>query len=269
MENHGNKVATEAPYAYKFTSFTLDAPTYLQWLAGRLLGKDEPGPPAKLVRVSTLTSLRQAAFLVPDTDLIINATGLGSQDVAESADKDMYPIRGQTVLVWAPRIQNKEEAHCVSMIGKNGASYVIPRARSGRVILGGTFHARQSNPLTPDPAVTERILKDAVQLAPELLPKDVDPSSPDAWKHIEVIRVNIGVRPAREGGARVALDSTPMKVHGKRVGIIHTYGIGTYGNKSPNYLGPAGYQASYGIAAEVCELAELWENGHGSRAARL
>lgn len=215
----------------------------------RSLGKLSRKPPARLIRVSTLPSLQSAAALVPDASLVVNATGLGSQDMPEASESLAYPIRGQTVLVHAPRFRDMDTAHCISKIGSGGASYVIPRARSGFVILGGTFHARVSNPLTPDPAVTERILKDAVLLAPELLPENVDAHDPNAWKSVEVVGVNIGVRPAREGGARVELDSKPVYVGHRPVGVIHAYGIG-----------PAGYQASHGIAAEVCDLAEKWES---------
>ena len=79
-------------------------------------------------------------------------------------------------------------------------------------------------------------------------PEHVRADDADAWKSLDVVGVNIGVRPARAGGARVALDEQPLEMHGRRVGVIHAYGIG-----------PAGYQASHGIAAEVCEWADRWE----------
>lgn len=228
VDSPKNDATRSAPYAYKFRSFTLDAPQYLQWLAARVQSPDGPHAPARIVRVSTLNSLAQAAALVPEAELLVNATGLGSQDLQEVKDGSMYPIRGQTVLVKAPRFQDAQHAHCVSTITPNGASYVIPRARSGQVILGGTFDVRRTDKLVPDATVTERILKNAVLLAPELLPEGVDPTAPDAWTKIEVLKVNIGVRPAREGGARVELDATPLRVGARNVGVIHAYGIGTW-----------------------------------------
>lgn len=240
--------AAEAPYMYKFRSLTLDAPRYLRWLATQVTCPGGQGPPGKIERVTTLRSLKTAVDLVPRASLVVNATGLGSQDIPEAAETQAYPIRGQTVLVHAPRFRDANVAHCASKISSQGASYVIPRARSGYVILGGTFHKHVSNPLTPDQQVTERILKDAVQLAPDLLPEHVRADDADAWKSLDVVGVNIGVRPARAGGARVALDEQPLEMHGRRVGVIHAYGIG-----------PAGYQASHGIAAEVCDWADRWE----------
>lgn len=231
-----------------FRSLTIDAPRYLQWLVTQLTKPEENAPPARIIRVTKLSSLRRAAELVPRAALVVNATGLGSQDILEANEQHAFPIRGQTVLVYAPRFREAGTAHCVSKISSQGASYVIPRARSGYVILGGTFDKYQSTPMTPDPQVTERIMKDAVQVAPELLPPHVDARNPDAWKALEVVRVNVGIRPAREGGARVELDTNALDVGTRKVGVIHAYGIG-----------PAGYQASHGIAAEVSALADQWQ----------
>lgn len=181
------------------------------------------------MRISTIGTLQSAAALVPNASVLVNATGLGSQDIREAQETGAYPIRGQTVLVRAPRFRDAQVAHCYSKISKEGATYIIPRARSGLVILGGTFDARNTSTLTPDPAVTERILKNAIDLAPALLPEGVDPQSPDAWKKLDVVAVNIGVRPAREGGARVELDRRGLAMPGHRVGVVHAYGIGMYG----------------------------------------
>ena len=79
-----------------------------------------------------------------------------------------------------------------------------------------------------DSAVTERIIKNAIDLAPALLPDAVDPKASDAWTKVDVATVNIGVRPAREGGARVELDPHALQLAGRRVGVVHAYGIGAY-----------------------------------------
>ena len=251
--------AKNAPYLYEFRSLTLNVPEYLNWLVRRLTEKNDlEGPPVKLVRITKLASLHTAAYLVPDANLIINATGLGSQDLLETQDKGVYPIRGQTVVVSAPRFRNVETARCWTKIVNGESTYIIPRARTGHVILGGTFDVRQSDCMIPDAKVTERIIRDSVELAPELLPEGVDAMAPDAWKHAKVLRVNTGLRPAREGGARVELDSTPIRGPRHQVGVIHAYGIG-----------PAGYQASYGIAQEVVQFAEEWERNQQQLSARL
>ncbi|WFD34019.1 D-amino-acid oxidase [Malassezia cuniculi] len=260
VENHP-LARPEAPYAYEFRSLCLSVPNYTKWLVAKLQGEmPEPaGPPVKFARVTTLESLEAAAHMVRGVSFIVNATGLGSQDLGDVKDKSVYPIRGQTVLVNAPRFRDPNVARCVNFMNGSQTVYVIPRALTGHVILGGTFDANVSNPMLPDPKVTERILKDAVACVPELLPEGVDPKDPEAWRKVSIVRVNIGIRPARKGGARVELDSVPVKVGGRPVGVIHAYGIG-----------PAGYQTSYGIAAEVVDLAEQWlARGRARGRARL
>ncbi|PKI83943.1 hypothetical protein MVES_002269 [Malassezia vespertilionis] len=238
-----------APYLYEFRSLCLNVPLYLQWLVSKLEEdcSDFTAPPVRFVR-AYLPSLASAASYFSDAKLIVNATGLGSQSLDDVRDPAVYPIRGQTVLVWIPQFRDSKYTKCYSSIGKHGAIYIIPRARSGEVVLGGTFDVRNTNSLLPNAAVTERILKDAVKVAPELLAQGVDPNSPDAWKSIKVLRENVGVRPAREGGARVELDQHSIQADGRTVSVIHAYGIG-----------PAGYQASHGIASEVGQLANEWQ----------
>ncbi|KAI3626872.1 hypothetical protein CBS14141_000873 [Malassezia furfur] len=249
------KSTDEAPYLYEFESMGLNVPRYLQWLVKRLSEphKDLPGPPVRFLR-GYVPSLKAAAELVPGASLVINASGLGAKNLEDVRDDKMYPIRGQTVLVYAPRFRDPKVARCYSRITKDGATYVIPRARSGQVILGGTFDVRKTDTLKPNADVTDRILRNCVELAPELLPETADPNDPTAYVTVDVLRNNIGVRPAREGGVRVELDK-PLQVDGHEVGVIHAYGIG-----------PAGYQASYGVAAEVGALVDEWRSTHGPRA---
>lgn len=228
-ENHHLSMP-EAPYAYEFRSLCLSVPNYTTWLVEKLLGKmpAPASPPVEFIRVPTVESLEAAAHIVRGASFIVNATGLGSQDLREVKDKSLYPIRGQTVLVNAPRFRDENVARCINFTNGSHTVYVIPRARTGHVILGGTFDAKVSSPMLPNPAVTERILKDTVSRMPELLPSGVDASTPDAWRKADVISVNVGIRPAREGGARVELDPKPLIVDGRTVGVIHAYGIGVY-----------------------------------------
>ena len=226
------------PYVYKFRSLCLHVPKYTQWLVAQL-ERDMPppaGPPVEFVRIAAASSLRAAAQVVKDATLLVNATGLGSQDLADVRDEKLYPIRGQTVLVNAPRFREESVARCINSLSGSGPSYVIPRARSGQVILGGSFDVRQTRPLTPNNQLTERIIKDAIRQAPELLPDGVDPQDPDAWKKLDVIRVNVGVRPAREGGVRIELETKPISLEGRQVGVIHAYGIGTYSQRDARTL---------------------------------
>ena len=247
------KSSQEAPYLYEFRSLGLNVPRYLTWLVQRLNEphKDLPGPPVRFLR-GYMPSLKAAAELVPGASVVINASGLGSKSLEDVRDDKVYPIRGQTVLVYAPRFRDPKYTRCYSRLTKEGATYVIPRARSGLVILGGTFDARKTDSMLPDAEVTERILKNCTELAPELLPDYVNPNDPTGWVTLDVIRNNVGVRPAREGGVRVELDK-PLSMHGRDVGVVHAYGIGTC------YINPP----------RSCWLSsQLWRCCRGRRAGR-
>ncbi|WFC99292.1 D-amino-acid oxidase [Malassezia yamatoensis] len=251
------KTTEQAPYLYEFESLGLNVPRYLEWLVMQLKqpSNGSSGAPVRFLR-GTVPTLKAAAELNPQATIVINATGLGAKNLGDVRDEKVYPIRGQTVLVYAPKFRDAKVSHCYDYRTPQGTNYVIPRGRSGQVILGGTFDARKTDTLVPDADVTRAILKKCAELAPDLLPDHVDPKDPDAWVTLDVLSNNIGVRPAREGGVRVELDK-PMSIDGREVGIIHAYGIGTC---STYDSGPAGYQASYGVASEVVDLVTQYES---------
>ncbi|SNX86808.1 related to D-amino-acid oxidase [Melanopsichium pennsylvanicum] len=237
-------------HAIRYKSFTISVPLYTQWLVSqltspqpKLLNPSRAGPPVVIKRCSTLQSLSAVRSMVPDVGLVVNATGVGAADLIDVKDKDVYPIRGQTVLVSVPSFKAPSaDARCVMKLG-TPANYVIPRARSGEVILGGSFDPRQSS-TTPDVALAEKVMQECAKLVPEIVPTG------GTWKDIKVLSHNVGLRPAREGGARVEL-----QVLSDGLTAIHSYGIG-----------PAGYQASFGIAKEVADLADgAVSTGHSSR----
>jgi len=114
-------------------------------------------------------------------------------------------------------------------------AYIIPRpGPENQVILGGTYipndHSSQ-----PDLAEAERIIKACYKLEPSLAP------SGGSWEDIEIISHNVGLRPAREGGARVELERKVLGARGKGllpgkgqnakrdVGVVHAYGFGSAG----------------------------------------
>lgn len=65
--------------------------------------------------------------------------------------------------------------------------------------------------------MAERILKSCYTLEPRLATKG------EGWEGIEVVRHQVGLRPAREGGARVELEKREAGA------VVHAYGFGSAG----------------------------------------
>lgn len=86
--------------------------------------------------------------------------------------------------------------------------------------------------------MTRDILEHCLARIPEL-------SADGTVEGIEVIRECVGFRPSRRGGPRLEREDKVFSVGGKKktVPVVHAYGIG-----------PAGYQASWGMAGEAVGL---------------
>lgn len=208
-----------------YDSFTVNGPRYYTHLANALR---EKGITFIRRRVSALD---EVYAIFPDVSLVINASGLGSRSLLGVEDSDVYPARGQTVLIHAPHIQTCYN-HRMAWTGP-ARSYIIPRpGLEGSVILGGTYEPNNHSTL-PDPKEAERIMRDACVLCPDLGP----------WNQLDVISHQCGLRPMRKGGMRLELEQrlvggsgtaglTPALVdaaRGKTVNCIHAYGIGSAG----------------------------------------
>ena len=134
-------------------------------------------------------------------DIIVNCTGLGSRELVN--DNQLYPVRGQTIVVKAPWIK-----HAFSYTENNKATDVLPRADD--VLLGATEDigdwSKHVDPLTSK-AIMERCCKyfPGLSTAP-------------------VIREVVGLRPGRKT-VRLEVDDTITK-HST---VIHNYGHGGQG----------------------------------------
>lgn len=236
-----------------YKSFVASAPAYLDYLVSKLLHpSDDSHVPVKFHQNTALSSLAEA-FVHPllssveeEDALLVNATGMGSLYLSDVADTSVYPIRGQTVLVSSPSF--KETPVCVMSLQYDEPTYVIPRGASGLVILGGTFeHDDLHRGIRQD--ATERILKNCLSICPQLLAhlpdyEKVIQEDPDAWRRLDVVKVNVGIRPARKGETRVELDAIKDS-RGQLRPVLHAYGAGK-----------AGYQSSVGIAQEAADWAD-------------
>ncbi|SPN96474.1 probable D-amino-acid oxidase [Cephalotrichum gorgonifer] len=210
-----------AKFGVAFTTLTVNAPAHIQYLQCRL--RDEYG--VRFIR-QKLPGL-QAAFSNPTTKVVFNCTGNAARTLPGVEDPKCYPTRGQVVLTRAPNVTKNIMRH-----GKDYETYIIPRPFSnGNVILGGYMQKGNGDDSTYG-YETEDILQRTTHLHPQLREQT-----------FEVLSVASGLRPSREGGARVEKDE--ILVDGEKRSVVHNYGAGG-----------TGFQAGYGMALDSVRCAE-------------
>lgn len=209
-----------------FTTVNIDTPVYLPYLLARFLAKG-----GSIIRSSVqhISQVLEGALTPFKPDALAVCAGIGARFLGGVEDKDVYPIRGQTVLIRAPWVKFSRS------LNRTGAdTYIIPR-RSGdvsetviytgpyqtfncsrQIILGGTRDANDWYP-NPRPETRIAILKRAIALAPELAPPGTqNPTYEDLIPLI--VEDGCGLRPARKGGIRLEreiVSGTP---------VVHNYG---------------------------------------------
>ncbi|WRT68770.1 uncharacterized protein IL334_005750 [Kwoniella shivajii] len=264
-----NPLPGNKPFGTKFKSYIIHAPEYTAYLGKQVRAL---GIPVIRARVSSLDEV----YNIPQigkVDLVINASGLGAKTLIGVEDAKVYPARGQTVLVKAPNVKEcimHTEGFNAAPLGPGEKplpepAYMIPRpGSSGHVVLGGHYLVSNYSTL-PDLKEAERILKDCYNLCPAL----AGPNG-KSWRDIEVVAHNVGLRPAREGGARIELEQrqigqggsnqvAPKSTdYGRKVAVVHAYGVGS-----------AGFQGSLGIAEKASDLAEKYLKKANSSRAKL
>jgi D-amino-acid oxidase len=194
----------DAPYTreVRFRAPLVEMETYLPWLRRQFVAA------GGVVHRRTVQTLDEALVEAP---VVVNATGLAAGRLSD--DMAVYPVRGQIVLVANPGLDVSIRAP---------ETYVHPRTRD--IVLGGTYEEDDWD-TTPDPATRDAILARCIALVPRLA------GAP-------ILGEKVGLRPARRGGPRVAVQRTAL---GK---LVHAYGHGG-----------AGMTLSWGCADEVARLA--------------
>ena len=183
-----------------------------------------------IVKRGILSHISEAASF--DTsghaDVVVNCTGLLAAKLGGVMDSNVYPGRGQIVLV------RTEPGVMLTVSGTDDgseeATYIMQRAVGGGTILGGCLQ-HGSWESQPDPNLAQRIMQRSVDLCPSLAPKT------GKVTELSVIRHGVGLRPMRTGGPRVEKE----KIDGSWV--VHSYGHAGYG-----------YQSGWGSAWEAEKL---------------
>lgn len=149
-----------------------------------------------------------------ESRLLINCTGAWAKYV--TPDPEVFPIRGQTLLVNAPWIRS-------GAMRASDDTYLFPRADG--VLLGGIYQQGSWHPGV-DAEQTRDILERCSQF---------EPSVSDA----AIIRTAVGIRPGR-GAVRLELEK-----RSRERAVIHNYGHGSIG-----------FTLSWGCALEALALAK-------------
>lgn len=219
-----SKLPEGAAYGIKFRSWNFNCPKFLYNFSQYLVKQGIEIKRRKLSHISQ-------AFISGSTRFVFNCTGIGAHDLGGVNDTQVYPTRGQVVVIKAPHInQNKMRW------GDDYATYIIKRPYSNdQLILGGFM---QKDNWTADTYLleTKDILSRTTELLPEILEKN---PKGNRIEDLEILRVVSGLRPSRFGGVRI--EKVQIE-HNKT--IIHNYGASGYG-----------YQAGLGMSFAAVDLA--------------
>ncbi|OCH89536.1 FAD dependent oxidoreductase [Obba rivulosa] len=233
------EVPEGAKAGVSFTTVSLNPEVYLPWLKEELLSRG-----VQFIR-KKVHSLGEVVALAGLGGVVVNATGLGARSLIGVEDQDVYPIRGQTVIVQAPSVKEFISFPMGEPSTNGEVTYMIPRpSPPGQVLLGGTYQPGNWD-LSVDFPTAKGIIARCSALAPAL-------RSPER----RILSHNVGLRPARKGGARVEAEWRRLPLETEwlsaqdgaepqegEVLVAHAYGFG-----------PAGFQNSWGAAAEVMSL---------------
>ncbi|ORZ15422.1 hypothetical protein BCR41DRAFT_422221 [Lobosporangium transversale] len=224
-----------------YTTVSINTPKYLRYLQDQILAR------GGIIEHGTVQSLRALAQVPhsdkhPKADIIVNCSGLGSRNLQGVNDHQMFPTRGQILIVkvpdeiWPKAKQFTMERYAEgSAFGVGTVTYVIPRD-NGEIILGGT-----TDHWDYQEAPSEKTAKAIMQR--------VQDCRPDLFSKATVLRNCVGLRPNRRGGVRVSATAEQLDWNeGWNPSVLvvaHNYGHAGFG-----------YQASIGCANKTAKCIE-------------
>lgn len=203
----------------KFLTWNFNCPLFLANFQKHLAAIGVTFERSKIDHISSVFS--------PSVDAVFNCTGIGAASLGGVKDENVFPTRGQVVVVRAPHIRENRFRW-----RPDSDTYVIPRPFSdGSIVMGGFFQEGNWSGNTYG-YETEDILKRGLELYPEIGKRN----------ELKIIREAAGLRPSRKGGVRIEVEHFDQ-VNGKDRYIVHNYGASGYG-----------YQSGLGMANEATDM---------------
>ncbi|KAH7926242.1 nucleotide-binding domain-containing protein [Leucogyrophana mollusca] len=251
-----NELIVGSRLAYSFSTITMNTPVYLNWLLARFLAQNGSIVRGSLQHIGQVIEGGASIFTdgkaLRPVDAVVACVGLGARTLGGIEDKDVYPIRGQTVLLKAPWVRFGR-----TMTAADGTyTYTMPRS-DGTMLVGGTRVPNDWYPL-PRPEITEDILARALALTPELAPPHTRENHATTVNDLLpiVIEPGCGLRPGRKGGIRLEAEwfDGPK---GRKVPVVFNYGHAGYG-----------FLSSWGSASMALEILEGVLSGNGAPPAK-
>ncbi|CAO3572601.1 unnamed protein product [Mortierella alpina] len=138
-----NELPSGTAFGIAYSTVTINTPKYLMYLQKQFLARGGLLERATVPSLKALAQIPTRDHLKPD--ILVNCSGLGSRHLAGVHDAQMYPTRGQTVVVKVPdpiwaqvkQLTLVRYGHDRAT-GSDTITYVIPRD-DGEIVLGGTM----------------------------------------------------------------------------------------------------------------------------------
>lgn len=196
----------------EYQTWIVNVHVYCRWLLTRFI---RSGGNLMQRRLSTLEEAFDVLPRGSRTPIVVNCSGRNFD-----TDPLVDVIRGQTVLV-----SNTYHKTATRHNMDGSWSFLIPRPLGGGTIVGGTKQKGDWGTEIREQE-TKEILENAVKSWPGFASKVED---------LEIMAINVGRRPWREGGLRIEVELiNPGKV------VVHGYGAGA-----------RGYELSWGAAESI------------------
>ncbi|KAF8837094.1 nucleotide-binding domain-containing protein, partial [Paxillus ammoniavirescens] len=245
-------LVADSTAGWTFTTFTINTPVYLNWLLARFLAGGGTTKRVQLQHISQVSQQGAHLTITQNPAAIVACPGIGARFLGGIEDKNIYPIRGQTILLRAPWVKYGR-----TFSGADGSyAYLMPRC-TGDVLIGGIKGTNDWNPV-PRAEDREIVLTRALALSADLAPPSIRATREPTIEDLRPLIVDegCGLRPGRKGGIRLEVEwidseTSEGQEQRKRIPVVYNYGHSGMG-----------FQSSWGSASIALGLLEdALENG--------